>query len=565
MSASVNLRSLDQDNALTGNPDHVLQVLRKQRYLYMIGLWLAVAAYCWLGAKNLTLPGLHYDEVIQVPASVHLLKGDSNSTHKYFESIKIAGRAFPVMTMPYMGSLETYLYAFIFSILGINVEAFRLINIFLAVLALLLTSHFAKTFFGPLEAVVGTWLLATDPSFILLSRMDWGPFLLSMIFRLGALVCFWHWWKSGGKMFPLCLAGAAMGLGIYDKTNFLWFVVAMLVFGTIAWLISKERPKVNFSAFLMALVVGITTSLPLWIYNLTHHWETFRMAVLPGQTISLVKLLEQVPTRTEVLLAMLNSEIFSSEILQGLAPVHWGIVGTLMLWLSVIALLVLLFVGCLTRCWKLLLLPMLTLLIIGQIYLTPRPVWVHHWIGIYPFTHVAVGVMAKRLWISLKINGLWKKIALCGGALVIFVALCFNVMTMLGYQRMMVENGGKGYWSDAIYGLAETLKGQYAGRQIHLMDWGIGNQLVLLSSGDLRLRETFWSYTGSSQPDNELLTFVRDPANVFLLHAPETTAFPTARDAFYEAVHQAGGTVRTERKFYDRRNGEIFSLIELAP
>lgn len=539
--------------------------LKGQRLWYLLGVWLAVGVYVWLAAQQLRLPGVQYDEAIQAPAAVHLLKGNINANYNRFWSTTLAGRTFPIMTMQYMGAAEAYLYVLAFAILGINVEALRWVHILLGVLALLLTAHFARTFFGALVAVIGTWLLATDPSFVIVSRADWGPSILALTLRLVALVGLWHWWKSGGRMLPLLIASAAMGLGMYNKTNFLWFVVAVAIFGAVAWVSSKERPQLSFKAGAVALAVGIAASAPLWIYNVTHNWETFRLAVLPGESVSLTKLLEQAPARSQALISMLNSQAFGPAFFQEAAPVHLGVAGTLMLWLSTVALWVLLVLGFLRREWRLLLLPLLTVLIIGQIYLTPRPVWIHHWIGIYPFTQVAVGLVVGLLWKGWAGNARGRHAARWAGGGIVLAALYFNVATMISYQRIMVATGGDWTRSEAIYGLAETLRQEYAGRPIHLLDWGLSNQLVLLTAGDLRLRETFWSYATSPNPDGQLLSLVRDPSNVFLLHAPPATAFPAPRAAFSAAMQQAGVTVRAERKFYDRRGREIYALIELAP
>jgi hypothetical protein len=541
-----------------------MRKLKGQRLWYLAAIWLAVGVYAWLAARELKLPGLHYDEVIQAPAAVHLLKGNINASYNRFWSVTIAGRTLPIMTMPYMGAAEAYLYALSFSALGINVEALRTVNILLAVLALLATAHFAKTFFGPLAAIIGTWLLATDPSFVILSRSDWGPFVLSLILRLVALIGLWHWWKSGGRLPPLLVASLAMGLGLYDKTNFLWFIIAVAVFGAMVWLGSKKRPRLSFKIGALALIVGLTASAPLWIYNATHNWETFRLAALPGQPVGLAKLLEQVPPRTEALVTLLNSQVFGPALFQEAAPVHLGVAGTLMLWLSTVALLLLLALGLLRQQWPLLLLPLLSILIIGQIYLTPRPVWIHHWIGIYPFTQVMVGVVTSLIWRGWTGNERRRQATRWLGGITVLAALYFNIVMMINYQRMMVATGGDWTRSDAIYELAKTLQQQYVARPIHLLDWGLSNQLVMLSAGELRLRETFWEYAASPNPNGQLLNLVRDPANVFLLHAPPATAFPAARDAFYAAIEQAGRRVQAEREFYDRRGRAVYTLIELA-
>jgi|GEM_PF-2715588 len=540
-----------------------LSGVRGRRVAYYLGIGLAIALFFWLSARHITSPGVHYDEVLPAPAAIHLVKGQVNADYNRVWSVTIAGRTFPVMDMEYMGALKSYLLAPVFFLFGINVTALRLTGILVTLLGLVFTARFAAAAFGTQAALWGTWLVATDPSFILYFKTDFGPLAAAFLLRMAALFYLARWWKSGGRLAPLIAASALLGLGIYDKTNFLWFVVALAVVGAGLWLVSRERPRLTGRHLALALITLLLASAPLWVFNLRNNWVTFKMAALPGESVSLAKLIQLVPRRTVELKSMLNGQANDVWMFgQPLTP-HLGIKGTWLLPLSVAAVAILVVVGLATRRWRLLALPALMAVMLGQMYLTPRPVWVWHFIGLYPFPHLAVGL--ALVVIGQAVGPRWRAAVMWGGSVVLLMALCFNLLAMANYYQLMRETGGRGTWGETIYPLAETLKTQYADRPIQLMDWGVGNQLFFLSAGQLRLHEPFWAYLGSPQPAEELVRLVADPTNVFIVHTPPETMFPNPRAALDEAVRRAGAVVKAERQFYNRRSKAVYTLFEFSP
>jgi 4-amino-4-deoxy-L-arabinose transferase-like glycosyltransferase len=509
--------------------------------------------------KHLTLPGVQYDEALHAPAAIVLLKGQVDVYGE--QALTIAGRSFPVMHMVYLGSLKSYLLAPAFYLFGINVQALRLATIFVTVMGLVFTARFAKAVFGPRTALWTTWLIATDPSLILYSRCDWGPIAIAFALRMSSLFYLWRWWNSGGQLAPLIAASALLGLGVYDKTNFLWFVVAIGVVGLVLWQMSEKRPRVTMRNAALALGCGFVASAPLWVLNVSRDWITFRSAFVPG-----TKLGELLPGRIAALKAMLNGQATDAWMFGQPLPPHYGGSGTLLLPLSAAAMIVLLLAGITSRRLRLLAIPALITVILIEIILTPRPVWVHHWITVYPFPHLAVGLMLAEAWSGLRIRPSWQMGAACIGWLVILTAVSFNLLTMTGYHRLMRDTGGAGqwHWSDAIYSLADGLQSRYANRPIVLMDWGFANQLFLLSAGRLKLREAFWPYVNSSEPREELIRLVADPANVFVAHTPTNAQFPKALVALGEAARKACATPMVERHYFDRRGNPVSTLIEFS-
>jgi hypothetical protein len=130
----------------------------------------------------------------------------------------------------------------------------------------------------------------------------------------------------------------------------------------------------------------------------------------------------------------------------------------------------------------------------------------------------------------------------------------------------MRERGGEAPWSEAIYPLFDAVNTNFADRSLQLMDWGISNQLMALSGGQLRLFEPFWSYGALKEPDQSLRRLVQDTHNAFiLLDVPDGSVAPQARKLLEEAARQTCMEKATHQQFTDRRGKAIFSLITFAP
>jgi hypothetical protein len=436
--------------------------------------------------------------------------------------------------------------------------------VLLATLGVALTFGLADRVSGPRAALSAALLTATDPTFVMLSRVDFGPVALAFTLRVGILLSLVHWWKSGGSVVPFVTAAALLGLGVYDKTNFLWFVLALGAVGLPFWAISRKRPRLGGMSLAAALVAGLAASAPLWIYNLRHDWITFRMITLPGESFSFAKLLHDVPLRNAALRDMLTG-VAPGLLMFSQAPTSYlGIGSTALLPLSAVALGALLITSLWARRPELALIPALTAAMLVQIYLTPRPVWVHHWIGVYPLPHLAIGCAVGLAFRHAETHLAWRAAARWLAVLAVATTLCLNVMIAEAYHRLMTATGGTGRWSDAIYELAEALKARYAERPIQIMDWGLGNQLSVLSAGQLRLREPFWAYIDRPQSDRRLDQLVADPTNVFLVHAPGANIFNNPRTALNDAAHRSCRRVGNEEHFFERSSRMVLVLMEFT-
>ncbi len=537
---------------------------RKEAIACHIAILAAAALFLSLAARHIESPGVYYDEAWQAPCAIFLMKDQVNSNYAEAWGVTIAGRRLPVMNGEYTGAVKSYIMALGFYLFGVKVSVMRLTMAFVALIGILYAAYFAREAFGSLGAICGVWLMATDPTIIMCSRNDWGPIAVAFALRASSLYYLARWWKSGGRRRYLIIACALLGLGIFDKTSFLWFVLALVTAGAGVWLTSRSRPRVGLADVGLALASGFVTSAPLWVYNLRYDWITFRMVKLPNQHVTLRSLLDLVPERTGVLKAMFAGRALGGWMFGQETPASFGISETILAPLTLIAAAVLLIAAAAQRRWKLIGLPLLMAIMILEIYSTPRQVWVHHWISVYPFPHLMIGAMCAVFWGAVKSYRV-ARLAAVALAVVMVPALGRNLAVMASYHHLMRERGGSLSWSQVAPELADVVKTRYADRTIQVMDWGAGNQLVLFSEGRLRVREPVWSPEDLKQPGGRLEKLVADPENVFVIVYDEGNAGRSkSRHSLMLAAERTRQAVDYERRFFDRHGQLYYSLIAFA-
>src|ERR1051326_4169824 len=128
------------------------------------------------------------------------------------------------MALGYIGAVKTIAFIPVAALFGITPESVRVFTITIAALSLVFTYLFARRLFrSAWVAATGTVLLATDPSFVFYSRVDFGPSVFMFLFKALGLWLLLDWWRTGRGR-SLLLGAFVFGLGVYDKANFLWVV-----------------------------------------------------------------------------------------------------------------------------------------------------------------------------------------------------------------------------------------------------------------------------------------------------------------------------------------------------
>ena len=216
-----------------------------------------VAYFVTLASLWLNRPGLYMDEVNFVDAA---LGGFPHQTY-----VRQSVDGFPVLIIPYIGVVKSALFVPIFSIWGVSVPTIRIPAIALSAATLVVAYFMGREVIGRWSAILVV-LMGTCPTFIFMSKVDWGPIVVAMFVTVSLLLAFYRYLNTG-RIAWLWTVFALSLIGIFDKQNFVWLVIAVGVGGAVVyrprlWQLARGRPAatgVAVAAFLLALLVFLVT------------------------------------------------------------------------------------------------------------------------------------------------------------------------------------------------------------------------------------------------------------------------------------------------------------------
>lgn len=213
---------------------------------------LSVILFAMLAGYNITTPGFYYDELLFVNAA---LGGKINMfIHARFGDL-------PLMLMPYIGALKAWLYYPIFEIFGVSAYSIRFPVIVIGCFTLWINYRFMNLAFSKAAAIIFIILAAVDPSTLFHTRLDWGPTALMMLFRGLLLLTVFAWIKTRYSWL-LFIAALISIVGIFDKLNFIWPVIAIII---TTFLVYPERiiefvknnMRTSVSVMMLALLMAV--------------------------------------------------------------------------------------------------------------------------------------------------------------------------------------------------------------------------------------------------------------------------------------------------------------------
>ena len=491
-----------------------------------IVLAIAVVVFLALSLQNIALPGLYYDEALDVVPAMQLLQGTPVEPVRG-AGLTLAGRTFPLMVMDYVGTVNTYLALPLFAVLGISVTSVRLLPILLAVLSLILGYRLATKLFDWRVAAFATLLVATDPSFVFFSRMGIHVTSVMTVFALGSLLALLRWGRTGHDRW-LGLCGLLLGLGLWAKVLFLWWIVAL----AIAWIVwrsvgrrseaggSLQKGRMGARGVLILLAGIVAGSAPLWLYNLMSGgtFTSFgRNAVVTDQGVSNLNVIANMATAIDSFRVLLDGRYF------------WFLGKQLANPLNVIAFAAAAVGGLLLLRWRrewkagFALILALIIVIVAESVFTVSGIWATHLYILLPLPQIIVAVAVVALADLLAQERRWLQVGLIG--LVLAVGMLANVRVDRAYDAELERSRGLSRFSDAIYKLADWLdQRRYA--TVYAVDWGIQKNVQLLTEGRVNPVEIF-SFPGEAPEAfvQRLEKAFNDPSAVFILHSKEDTIY----------------------------------------
>ncbi len=177
-----------------------------------------------IACRKISQPGLYYDELLFVNGAL-AGKGDIFIRYRF--------HGIPILLMDYIGALKAWIYFPIFSIFPVNSWSVRLPSILIGITGGVLLVMALRRGFGPVAGITGAIMILLDPTLITHSRLDWGPNALMFFFRGLLFFSFVRWTRTSNPKWAWVFV-IAIGLGIFDKLNFIWIgcaaIAATLIF-----------------------------------------------------------------------------------------------------------------------------------------------------------------------------------------------------------------------------------------------------------------------------------------------------------------------------------------------
>lgn len=454
-------------------------------------------------------------------------------------SWKFGDSEVPVMLISYLGALKTWFYNFVFLFTPPRPMVLRVPMLLLAAGTLWLFFELLDRTLGRRAAWIGTLLLATDTSYLLMNTADYGPVTLQFVFKLGALVLLMRFhqgasFHKGASRGALGGAFFLLGLGLWDKAVFAWVLFGLAVAAVAVFPrdVRKHLSGANIAVAGLAMLAG---ALPLVIYNIARPLETLRSNAHLEQTGVLAK--AELLRRTMDGYVMFGFLTASEPGPQPGQTKHWyqslsiaasGWTGrphhNAMLGAAIASVLALAFlwktfgksgarrpilfgaIAC-AGTW----LPMVLTAGAGAA--------AQHVILLWPFHLIPVAAVLAQ--IPLRGAGALVTALLCGS----------NLAVTNHYYADLLRNGPAIRWTDAMDPLHRYLADLHA-RQIVAADWGFMETMNLLSEGELPM---IYADTGSEQA---METLLRDPSNVFVAHSPGFAFHPGERAALEDLARR---------------------------
>ncbi len=486
--------------------------------------------------RSLSLPGIWYDEALQLVPTLMLLN-DAGSFHFHGNSFvcSVGGKTFPLMTLNYLGALKSYCYLPFYLILGVNPLSVRLGGILAGVIVLVFTYMITRKLFGPVAALISLALLSVDPSFVLFFRMDSGPVAIQTVLKV---LSFWFLllWLEKNRLIYLGAGFFCLGLGLYDKANFVIYIFAL---GISFPLFCRKR--IIFLLKMKYIIIGgLLFSLgcaPLLIQEIQSGGSLLNPLVNPFVKDSSY-LTTWMGWQGSLLLLerTLNGLWIQHFISHTVAHVSWfpylclaclGLAGVLVVRLRKSK------DGYLKRILAIL---FLTVVIWVVITIIPATWGAHHYMMLYPFPQIFCASVLALAW-RREYYSRWKKFFISAAVVSVLIVLYTSVLSLHGHYRNMEKGVFAPRWSPAISTLTDYLV-ELSPREIICVDWGLHNSIVLLSDGKLNSREIYWNLNdrGEEYFRKEVETLFERDGVVFVVFSPPPKFAAQAVDIFREML-----------------------------
>lgn len=471
----------------------------------------------------------------------------------------LLGSHHPDMIMTYVGTLKSNVYRPVFSIWQPSAASVRVPAVFLGAVTVWLFYVWVKRILDVRTALAGTALLATDTTFLLTTRWDWGPVALQHLCLVAGTLAVTQFVKSGQHAFVF-LGFLSFGLGIWDKALFLWSLAGLFV-ATVLVLRRQLVPAVSWKSVSLAVLGLLIGAAPFLNYNLKYDWATFRQNTAWSTEI--------IGYKAELLLGTLRGDALFGTITRDDwdRPIREPDDAAKRAMISASRL-----VGSPRRNLQPLLLGLVVLLLPAVWRTRARTAFlfaliytgvawaqmaftrnagtsVHHTILLWPIPHLAMVAVVTEFFRQ-------RRAVLLG---IVTLVCCSNLAVTTTYYTNMLRNGGMPAWTDAIYTASAALPEMHPS-VVCAIDWGFFDTVRALHKG----RFPMCDGVQDAERDAEIFRRqIADPETVFLNHTRGNEMQPSRVEKFLAAIEKAGYRKTSERVFYDYNGRPIIEVFKL--
>lgn len=561
--------------------DHRKRPRSFRSFLVVLPAVVGLASFLVLGAYQLDLPGLHYDEAKEAGLNAMQLATGLPVTAFRDAAVQVGPWRLPLMVQDYIGALNVLLATPFLVVGGVNVVALRWLPLVIAALTLLLAWRLAWRLGGPVAAGATAVLLALNPSFVFWSRQGVFVTNLTALIFMASLLSGLRWWRDR-RLRDLGLTAFLLGLGVYAKLLFVWVIGAMAVVAGAAWLLQGRGRRPGESAGLshsrlaaaaVALFCFIVPLVPLIIFNIRTGGTLISIFGNLGRSyygIDNTAYLPNLATRLAQMVTLLRGDhlwYLGHPYANSLAP--WlasGLViaaagrglGTRLLRRNTA-------VGQHGNLLPSVLLPVaLLVLAVAQSAFTVSDLFITHYALLLPLLPLAGGLAVGGLAGSRQ--GLSRLVAV----LAIAAGLAWaglDAWTTIRYHSVLSVSGGYAGHSDAIVRLAAYLDEKGYSAPV-VLDWGLDAPVRFLTAGRVSPVEVF-GYERMDAPDDgfaeRAAKFFENSDNVYVAHAADKAVFRGRVEALAALAGERNRLWLHEAWFYQRSGEVVFIIYRAIP
>jgi hypothetical protein len=540
----------------------------------LLALLIILLTFSNVGFRNLEQPGLYEDEAWGATHAVKLAAGSPVIEKSPYGQVTLFGKPWPFMRAAYIGPVKSYILGASFSLFGVSIPVLRATTSFLGLLMLLALYGLLRQEFGRFVAFSAAMLLATDLTFVLAVRSDWGPIAFSLLATTAAAWALLRWVRRPDTLIAPAAAGLLLGLGLSHKLDFLAPAAAVSLAFLCVWRTTCRRCSRGAALLLVFFVIGAS---PVITYNFLTQGESMRL----GKALATQSHRSFPPGMSDLASVGRDYTLVSEnvrDLLGGLYMPNW-ILGNGTERLSRFGLpltpkafvfapfLLALFVFPPLAAWRP---PVLFFLLsfsftVLFLALTPMARGPHHFLLAYPLPHALLGVALGVPWLATgSARFLTRAAARSLSVSLLLLLLIPQIALERAFLAKLSHDGGRGYWSaEAMGSLVATVERSYPRATLTLLDWGFEQPLILLGRDRYSIDAAYWRVLAAPNRIECLAGLVRESNRVFIVHSRDFTAFKPVLEGL-EELSRAQGLIPEETKIFERDGRHFASVLAFA-